>query len=126
MKRIWAAVILAAISLTICIIGLRHTQDVTAQMAQTVTMAKKAEERGDSAAAYTLSLKASQDWKNAHQALCTYMIHSQLEEIDQTLALLPALCKEGADDSFLSECDRGLVQISYLNESEIPNLQNIL
>lgn len=125
MKRIWLAAALFVLSIIVCSLGINNTQKVTAQMMQTVSMAKNAQEKGDAKAAYRLSEKALSDWHCVHRTLCTYMVHSRLESIDQTLSILPELCQNGAKDSFLSECDRSIIQISYLKESEIPNLDNI-
>jgi hypothetical protein len=125
MKRMWAALFLFVLTVAACIAGIGNTKGVTAQMTQTVSMAKTAQENGDAKTACRLSEKAANDWHNAHRLLCIYMVHDRLEAIDQTLATLPELCRKGAEDAFLSECDRGLTQISYLNESEIPNLENI-
>lgn len=125
MKRMWAALILLVLLVTTCIIGIYNTQKVSAEMMQTVSQAKTAQQRGDDKTACRLSEKATEDWRKAHRVLCVYMVHSRLEEIDQTLSSLPELCRNGAKDSFLSECDKGLAQLSYLNESEIPDIGNI-
>lgn len=125
MKRIWAAVILLVLTVTACVAGISCTKKITSQMTRTVTMAKDAQERGDEETACKISEQAAKDWRDAHRFLCVYMVHDRLEAIDQTLAALPELCRNGAKDEFLSECDCGLTQISYLNESEVPNLDNI-
>ncbi len=125
MKRMWAALILLILTVAACVVGIACTKRITSQMMQTVTMAKEAQERDDKKTAYQLSQQAAKDWRGAHRILCIYMVHDRLEAIDQTLCALPELCRNGAKDSFLSECDCGLTQISYLNESEIPNLDNV-
>lgn len=125
MKRMWAALILLVLTVAACVAGIACTKGITSQMMQTVTMAKEAQERGDEANACRLSEQAVKDWRDAHRFLCVYMVHDRLEAIDQTLAALPELCRNGAEDAFLSQCDCGLTQISYLNESEIPNIDNV-
>ena len=125
MKRMWAVLILFVLVLTACVVGTSYTRKITSEMTQTVSAAKQAQESGNTVSAYRLSRKAVTDWQNAHRALCVFMVHSQLAELDQTLSILPELCRNGAKDSFLSECDRGLMLISSLNESEIPNVENI-
>ena len=119
------ALALLLLSITICMMGISNTNAITEQMTATVQQAKSAQQNGDREAAYRLSKKATEDWRGAHSILCVYMVHSDLEAIDQTLATLPELCRNDAEDAFLSECDRGLTQISYLKESEIPNIDNI-
>lgn len=125
MKRLWASVVIFVALVTVCALGYSNTETVTSKMIETVTAAKTARINGDSTAAVKLSHQAESDWKNYHPLLCTYMPHSRLEAIDQTLAELPMLCLYGEGEQFLSECDRGLTQLSYLTETEIPNLANI-
>lgn len=126
MKRIWASVIILIILVVACSIGLSTTQRISADLTQTVTNAKSAAENSDRRSAYELSSRAVSDWKQSHEILCTYMPHSKLEAIDQTLSALPALAQHESYDQFVSECDRAVTQIHYLNESETPSLQNIL
>lgn len=125
MKRMWAALILMILTVGMGVFGILHTQAVTERMMRTVASAKSAAEEEDRETALALSREAVKDWKDAHKILCLYMIHSRLEEIDKTLAALPELCGGEEKEEFLSECDRGLMQISYLNESETPIPENI-
>lgn len=125
MKRMWAALALALFTVCLGVLGITHTRNVTSRMIQTISAAKSAGEAGDDAAAYVISRQAAEDWKNAHRILCLYMVHSRLEAIDQTLAALPELCLGDETREFLSQCDCGILQIDYLNESEIPNFDNI-
>lgn len=125
MKRIWASVIIFVVLIVVCILGTISTKNITTEVAQTVQGAKNAAESGDNSKAYTLSQKAVTDWHQKHEILCTYMPHARLESIDQTLAALPSLIHYGSTDQFSAECDRGITQIEYLNESETPIIQNI-
>lgn len=125
MKRMWASLIIFTALVAVCIFGTNNTKKASAETIQTVTAAKEAQERGDTAAAIQLSRKAGQDWKNLHRTLCIYMPHSSLEAIDLTLAELPMLSRYDANEQFSAECDRCVVQLSYLTESELPNMQNI-
>jgi hypothetical protein len=126
MKRVWASVIIFVVLLIICVIGTNATNKVSIQMAQTVSGAREAAAKGDIDAALKLSRKASSDWQDNHVFLCTFMPHSQLEPIDETLSVLPALCYYNSTDQFVAECDRGITQIKNLSESQLPNIANIL
>lgn len=125
MKRLWVSAIILVVLTVICIFGTITTNRISSDLAKTVESAKKAAEDGDNSAAFTLSKKAVSDWHQSHEVLCTYMPHAKLEAIDQTLAALPSLIYYGTTDQFTAECDRGVTQIEYLNESETPILQNI-
>ncbi len=125
MKRLWVSAIILVVLTVICIFGTITTNRISSDLAKTVESAKKAAESGDNSTAFTLSKKAVSDWHQSHEVLCTYMPHAKLEAIDQTLAALPSLIYYGTTDQFTAECDRGVTQIEYLNESETPILQNI-
>ena len=125
MKRIWISLVIFVVLTGVCILGTWYTNRISAQMIQIVTQAKDAEQNGETETAVQLSRKASDDWNSLHSVLCTYMPHSKLEAIGQTLAGLPMLCKYGGTEQFLADCDRSIEQISYLNEAEIPSLENI-
>lgn len=125
MKRIWAALILLVLTLAACTVGILHTRRVAAQMIGTVTMAREAEAVGDMQSAKSLSEQAIGMWRENHKFMCTYMMHSSLQEIDQTLSALPSLSTAGESSQFFAECDKGIAQLSYLDEAEIPNIENI-
>jgi hypothetical protein len=125
MKRVWISVGIFVVLVAVCILGTVNTMRISDEMTITVTNAKKAAESGNNETALTLSKKAVEDWHKNHEVLCTYMPHAKLEAIDQTLAALPMLSFYGTTDQFTAECDRGIAQINYLNESEIPVMQNI-
>ncbi len=125
MKRIWASVIIFILAVTVCILGTITVQNITEDLTRTITQAKKEADIGNTDLSYQLSKKAVSDWHSSHEILCIYMSHSKLEAVDQTLAGLPGLVQHGANEQFSSECDRGITQIYYLKESELPSLQNI-
>ncbi|HEX2985892.1 MAG TPA: DUF4363 family protein [Caproiciproducens sp.] len=125
MKRIWASVVISVVSVFLCVIGIISTQSISHDMTRTLIDAKREAENGNNNKAHELSQKAVNDWKQKHEILCVYMPHSRLEAIDQTLSTLPSYIYYGTTDQFEAECDRGITQIEYLNEAEIPNIQNI-
>ncbi|MBW7573591.1 DUF4363 family protein [Caproiciproducens faecalis] len=125
MKRLWACVVILVLLITICTYGTVETKKVSEQMAQTIESARQAAQAGDLEKAQKLSEKAADDWHNYHEVLCTFMPHAQLEAIDQTLSGLPMLCYFEGMDQFGADCDRGITQIMYLNEAQLPTLENI-
>ncbi|MFU0833621.1 MAG: DUF4363 domain-containing protein [Oscillospiraceae bacterium] len=125
MKRVWISFGIFIVLTIVCFLGIRYTYEISTQMIQTVSQAKSAGQRGDTETAVRLSQKAVEDWHSIHNVLCTYMPHSKLEAIDDTLAGLPMLCQYGGTEQFLADCDRSMEQISYLYESEIPSIANI-
>lgn len=126
MKRLWTALVLLLVCIGLCIGGnittARYTQTLTDQL----TAAQKAANDGDDTLAYTLSIKALDDWQSAHDVLCTFLPHTRLEAVSQTIAVLPSLARYSTRDQFSGECARGLLQAENLKEGEVPALQNLL
>jgi hypothetical protein len=126
MNRLWTALVLLLVCIGLCIGGnvatARYTQTLTTQL----TAAQKAADAGDDTQAYTFSQKALDGWQSAHNVLCTFLPHTRLEAVAQTIAALPSLARYGTRDQFSGECARGLLQVQNLKEGEVPALQNIL
>ncbi|MGX8699811.1 DUF4363 family protein [Caproiciproducens sp.] len=125
MKRLWACAVILVLLITVCTYGTVKTKKVSEQMTQTLESARQAALEGDLKEAQKLSQKAADDWHGYHEVLCTFMPHAQLEAVDQTLSGLPMLCYFEGTDQFGADCDRGITQIMYLNESQLPTLENI-
>lgn len=125
MKRLWACAVIFVILIAACVYGNIQTNKITGDLIATVQGAEQAAKRGDNDLAYQLSKKAKDDWHTSHRILCIYMPHGKLEAIDQTLGALPSLIHYSAMDNFTADCERSILQIQYLNESEIPLLENI-
>lgn len=125
MKRVWAAFLIFIVLTAVSIIGTSTTKKICNETSETISAAKTAQESGNTEKALELSETAADNWHEQHKKLCIYMPHAKLEAIEHTIAGLPMLCKYGAEDQFMSDCDRSLEQLSYLMESETPNIQNI-
>ena len=125
MKRLWASLILLVVLVVVCTLGLNTTRNASETMIKTVTAARDAEIAGNTARSVSLCEKAVKDWRAGHSVLCLYMPHARLEAIDQTLSGLPNLCKFGAKEQYLADCDRSITQLTYLTESEVPSIAKI-
>lgn len=125
MKRMWLSCAILVILIAVCLLGNITTRKISSGMIATVTRARDAEIAGNTAQAVSLSEKAEHDFRDSHRVLCTYMPHARLEAIDQTIAGLPMLCRFGAKEQYLADCDRSIAQLSYLTEAEIPSIENI-
>lgn len=125
MKRIWAAIVIFVILTVVSIIGTGTAKKACTETSETIIAAKSAQESGNTEKALKLSESAANGWHEQHKRLCIYMPHAKLEAIEHTISGLPMLCKYGAEDQFMSDCDKSLEQLSYLMESEEPSLQNI-
>lgn len=125
MNRLIIIGALAVLLGVVCNLGMHTTLQYTDNMIQKLSNAKSVSISGDYNHAQELCKQMKEDWQGCHEVLCTFMPHSRLEAIDQTLSTLPELCETNSIEQFYSECDRGAVQLEYLKESEVPTLQNL-
>lgn len=124
-KKGITAVLLALFLFAISLAGLFYTSASMDTMETLLTQALEASYHKDSEKAAFFSQKAVDSWTNQHKILCTYMSHSKLETIDQSLATLSPLASYETWDQFTAECHRCLTMIHYLKDGETPTLDNI-
>lgn len=127
MNRLWAAGVIAIMVFFLCFFGIRatdmHTQDVCHSLVELKEMVRS----NETEKAYDLSKKVLEEWRvDCYQKLSTFISHSRLEGIDQSLSALPALISYQTNDQFEAECDKVIEQVTRLKDSELPTLQNIL
>lgn len=126
MNRLWAAGAILVILITICISAVFSTRNITASITEDIAHIAAASLEENKDTALTLSKQAAEKWQGHHQVLCTFMSHMQLEEIDRSLAALPAYLEHGEEADIQAECNRIIEMISHLDEAELPYIQNIL
>ena len=126
MNRLWAAAGLLAVLITICTLAVISTQSIRNSITQDIEQIADTSLQDDKDTALTLSRQAEEKWQNHHAVLCTFMSHMQLEEIDRSLAALPAFIELGEEADIQAECNRIIEMVQHLNEAELPYIQNIL
>ena len=105
-KKGIAAVLLALFLLGLSLTGLFYTNYTADEMDRLLTEALKASQDQDRDKAVEFSEKAFEAWERQHRYLCTYMSHTKLETIDQSLAALSPLAAYETWDQFTAECRR--------------------
>ena len=125
MNRLWAAAGLLAGLITIWTLAVISTQSITNSITQDIEQIADTSLQDDKDTALTLSRQA-EERQNHHAVLCTFMSHMQLEEIDRSLAALPAFIELGEEADIQAECNRIIEMVQHLNEAELPYIQNIL
>ena len=126
MKRVWIACAVLAALFLLCGSGLlateRSTKDLEGQLNEVQRLADedKIEE------AIEMSRQIEEDWHSAHEFLSTFIEHSRLEQIDQSMAVLTVWLEKDNVQEFMTECRRALSQLIHLKDTEIPTWGNIL
>ena len=126
MKRVWIACAVLAALFLLCGGGLlateRSTKDLEGQLNEVQRLADedKIEE------AIEMSRQIEENWHSAHEFLSTFIEHSRLEQIDQSMAVLTVWLEQDNVQEFMTECRRALSQLIHLKDTEIPTWGNIL
>lgn len=126
MSRIWAACGILLVLILVCVGGListeRTTEELKGQLEELQTLAE--EEKMEEAIAKSRQIE--ENWHTAHEFLSTYIEHSRLEQIDQSVAVLTVWLEQEDTAEFKSECRRALSQLTHLKDTEFPSFGNLL
>lgn len=126
MKRLWAAVAIAVALLISCFWGIHTISDYTDTMSSSLDSLSAYMDAGDRENAIRLSKELDKQWHHMHNVLSTYTSHNNLEQIDQTLAVITASVANNDQNAFQQEYSRAKAQIFHLQDIELPTFYNIL
>ena len=126
MNRIWAAIVIIVMLVGMCIFGTVMTDRMTTDISTSLLKISDAIREGDSQKAESLSKSANKDWQKYHKRMSMYIPHDRLEEISQTMAVLPTMIVCGSNEDAQAECARAQEQIRHVFGTELPTMDNIL
>ena len=126
MKRIWVAIGVLAVVIALCIVELTATVNITDELADTITTAQTSLKKGDEENARALCRQAFDDWQTHYDTMATFIAHSKLEQIDQSVTVTQTYLERGQLDDFMAEADRTRTQMERFKDTELPSLSNIL
>lgn len=126
MKRLWAAVSLLIVSILFSAIEL-YLVDVNQE--NFTYMIKEIEDYysiKEYKHAYDLCIKTEQNWKNSETKLKTFLLHSEINNISDSISEIKDSIKNEDKKTFYSVCQKTKRQLLSMKESELPNFENIL
>lgn len=126
MKRLWAAVSLLIISILFSAIELYLVdvnQDKFSYMIKEIEDYYSIKEYKN---AYDLCIKTEQYWKNSETKLKTFLLHSEINNISDSISEIKDSIKNEDKKTFYSVCQKTKRQLLSMKESELPNFENIL
>ncbi len=126
MKRIWLALGIFSVILTLCILSLTYQQRQVNVLLDELETVVTVYNTGDTQRAHALALELEQEYTRRTRLFPLFMAHGDLMECREGLALLPSILKDGDTEEFHMESTRCRIQLEKLAKSELPILQNIL
>ena len=127
MKRLWIAVGLLGLAVGLCLAASLYQHRHIDKMLNTLDRLESAYESGNTTEAHKLAVQMAEEYEKIGRVLYCFIAHSDLEESQETVTLLPALLQQGGQEEELPmEIARLREQLLYLQEIDDPLWQNIL
>lgn len=126
MKRVWAAGAILIVVLALSIAGLFFSNHIISDMRGEIEQVLQAleDDRLDEVKEHSEELLNL--WREHYALLCTYIQHSKLEQVDQSLSVLAPQLQYEDIPQLASELSRAYSQLEHLKDTEFPKLKNIL
>lgn len=126
MKRLWIAVGLLAVAVGLCVTATLYQHRQIDRMLGTLDRLETAYTAGDSAEAHRLAEQLATDYEATGQVLYCFIAHKELADSQETVAVLPALLRQGGEEELRMEIARLREQFRYLRDVDDPTVWNIL
>lgn len=126
MKRLWMAVLLMTVLVSLCLGNAWYSLTLTRQMAEQLTQAQTLVEQDQWESARTMTQEVYDRWNSQHFYLHVFLRHSDTDQILRTFRqVLQYLQLEELDQYAAANADL-TAQLELLAEMEQPSLVNIL
>lgn len=126
MRRLWMAVLLLVLLITLCLGNAWYSLTLTRQLADQLTQAQALVEKDQWDEARSITQKVYDSWNSHHFYLHVFLRHSDTDQILRTFRqVLQYLQLEELDQYAAANADL-TAQLELLSEMEQPSLVNIL
>ena len=126
MKRIWIALTLLLLTFGLCGGSQYYQHRQMSRMLEMLTALEEAHASGSPSETAQLAEAFSAEYQRITNRMDCYIAHDDLAESQETVALLPALLRQGGEEELRMEIARLREQILYLRDIDDPLLRNIL
>ena len=118
MKRLIFGLIILCLIISISLLGIAYTGRLIEDLNSSVLLAAKKLEAGEFNSAKTICESAKLSFEGKEKLLSLFLNHALIEEIEETLSLLPNLATNESKDSFLSFSEKLKTNLLELKESQ--------
>ena len=127
MKRLWVAVTLLGLAISLCVSASLYQHQHIDRMLGTLDRLEAACDAGDNTEAQRLAHQLTEEYEAVGRVLYCFIAHNDLAESQETVNLLPALLQQGGQQEELGmEIARLREQLLHLREIDDPLWKNIL
>lgn len=126
MRRVWAAVILFAAVILLCVSGSVYTAYAAQTLLEQTTAIRQFVYEENYENAQELAEEAERQWIFRSRIFCGYVSHAQLETADKELASLKVSLEAEQQTYALKHCGQLEVFCAHLRRMDLPLPENIL
>lgn len=126
MKRLWIAAALLLVTAALCVTTTLYQHRQIDRLLNTLGRLEQAYTAGDTEAAHRLAEELVADYERVGRVLYCFVPHEELAESQETVAVLPALLRQGGEEEFKMELARLREQFGYLRSVDDATVWNIL
>lgn len=126
MKRLWIALSLLLLVMGLCVGSRTFLYHRMGELLDDLDTIETHWAEGDKDTAVRLAEDFVEEYHRVRGVLDCYVAHNDLEESEETVALLPTLFIQGGEEELQMELARLREQLSYLRTIDDPLWRNIL
>lgn len=126
MKRLWIAAGLLVATVVLCLSTTLYLHRQIDRLLGTLERLEQAYTIGDTEQAHRLAEDLTADYEQVGRILYCFVPHEELAESQETVAVLPALLRQGGEEEFKMELARLREQFGYLRSVDDATVWNIL
>lgn len=126
MKRLFAALVLLAITAGICTFEFKLVRDSSTRYINEIKDVEKSFSAGQKDTALTLIHKINIAWKDNVSSMDTLLYHDYVDDISNNFSKLELYIQKDDETAFYITCRELINQLDSLRKSEIPSLENIV
>lgn len=126
LKRLWIAFGLIVAIFTVYVLETRTTDKVCADISYDLEIVKSYVENKEYTKALDYSEHIVDSWDRNHKLLSLFLIHEDLDDIDQSIEVLPVKLKNQDYSDFLSELSKIKTEVNSIKDNEDLTIENVI
>lgn len=126
MKRIWVALTLMTVCISLAISEFLIVKNKTEYFLEEISTANYYFSKKEYNISTEILDSLRKKWENSEKALNVFLSHEKVDEIEESLSELSQYCEQKELPRFQATFEKTKRQLLCLKQSELPNLENIL
>ena len=125
MRRLIAAAVLAAVIVSVCVVGQQVIRRCGQEVGALLMESMEAAQNGDTETAAQKAALAEETFTERENKLNFFIRHDLVEDLGSQLAKLKDLATEETASEFLSEAGSAVIMLTHVVDDERPTFLNI-